>query len=80
MSTTSTSTAAPTGVALSEDAVRRVLHRRRRTAAGTSSADTPGGRTATASPAPRVQPLRRWSVAELIARALAAPSTGPARR
>jgi len=80
--TTSRRTTVPNGGALSEDAVRRVLGRSRRTRADAAPAGTPGSRTggATGSPATRVEPLRRWSVAELIARALAAPSTGPAHR
>jgi hypothetical protein len=60
MSQESNKTTFPAGDFISEDAVRGGLGRRRRTAAGA------------ASPSPRGStPLRRWSVAELVARAVA---------
>jgi hypothetical protein len=52
------------GAFVSEDAVRSALERRRR------------GRPITNTPAARRTPLRRWSVAELIARAVPRPPAG----
>ena len=81
MSTSPRRSAAPAADRLSPDALRRVLARRRRGAASSPAGDgvrdtaSPGA----ASPAPRPTPLRRWSVAELIANALAAPTSGQLR-
>ena len=77
----STPTAFPAGDLISENAVRGVLGRRRRRTPPTSSAEpvhpVPANPpTAGEDISPAVggsQPLRRWSVAELIARAAAAP-------
>ena len=52
------------GAFISEDAVRGALERRRR------------GRPTNDAPAARPTRLRRWSVAELIARAVPRPPTG----
>ncbi len=60
MSQESNRTTFPAGDFISEDAVRGALGRRRRAAAGAAS---PSSR--------RIAPLRRWSVAELVARAFA---------
>jgi len=66
-----------TGDFISEDAVRGVLGRRRRTppATATDAGDAvpANSRDQAPSPARRTAPLRRWSVAELVARAFAAP-------
>src|SRR5450755_1921903 len=63
--------AARARTAQAEASTDRGLGRSRRTRADAAPAGTPGSRTggATGSPATRVEPLRRWSVAELIARA-----------
>lgn len=70
------------GKLISENAVRGALHRRAR-AVEPDAIDGPAGRikrptpSADASPhASRSQRLRRWSVAELTARAFARPPTG----
>jgi hypothetical protein len=84
MNQESRSTQSRAGKPMSENAVRGALHRRARTVAiGTT--DGPDGRlkrpapAADASPqANRSQRLRRWSVAELTARAFARPPTGGA--
>jgi len=81
MSKESTRTAFPAGDFISENAVRGVFRRRRRRTPPTSA--TEPVHAAPANPptagedmSPAVggpPPLRRWSVAELIARAVAAP-------
>ena len=73
-------TAFHAGDFLSEGAVRDILGRRRAPPATPThavkglSADPPTAADEAPSPATRAAPLRRWSVAELVARALAQPS------
>jgi hypothetical protein len=69
------------GDSISENAVRGVFGGRRRTPPTTPTEPVPTGAAnppnagENKSPAARgLRPLRRWSVAELIARAVAAPS------
>jgi hypothetical protein len=73
---------------ISEDAVRGVLSRRRRTrqAAPADASDSAGRPVTVATAADgqspsarRAGPLRRWSVAELMARAAARPVDGMSR-
>jgi hypothetical protein len=71
---------------ISEGAVRGAFSRRRRTRqAGPADAADTAGRTVTAAAdgsapsARRAAPLRRWSVAELMARAAARPVDGMSR-
>lgn len=59
-------TTSPSGAFISEDAVRGALQRRARDRRRDGSASAVGGRTK----------LRRWSVAELIARAAPRPPAG----
>ncbi len=80
-STKSTRTHFLTGEFISEGGVRRVLGRRRstsltapaRAAAGLPANPSIAAGQATPLPPDAPPPLRRWSVAELIARAVAAP-------
>jgi hypothetical protein len=80
MSRQSHRTAFHAGDFISDDAVRGVLGRRRLNPqaiptdpARGMAADSPTAADAASSPARRTAPLRRWSVAELLARALATP-------
>jgi hypothetical protein len=82
MNQESRSTQSRAGKLISENAVRGALHRRARTVAIDAS-DGPGGRIKRPAPAAdasrqanRSQRLRRWSVAQLTARAFARPRTG----
>jgi hypothetical protein len=79
MSTPTTTRAFPAGDFISQDAVRGVLRRRRRAAVATPivADDRPAARTPADEAPPserRTRPLRRWSVAELIARGFAQPT------
>jgi hypothetical protein len=82
MSTQSKRSTFLAGDFISQDAVRGVLRRRRRAVPATSTdevnglpADPPTRADEAASDARRTTaPLRRWSVAELVARAVAPPS------
>jgi hypothetical protein len=84
MSKKSKTTATVAGDFISEDAVRRTLGRRRRSSPASPPdetnglpADRPTADPEASSPAKRTTPLRRWSVAELIARAAASrPADG----
>jgi hypothetical protein len=76
----STRTRFRAGEFISEDAVRGAFGRRPRTrpahpaeAVGALAANRPIEREEASPTAGRPAPLRRWSVAELIARAVAAP-------
>jgi hypothetical protein len=80
MSNQSTRTQFPAGDLISEDAVRGAFRRRRRSSAPKAANDAtrPPARAATAgqdtsAPAGGARLLRRWSVAQLIARAPTAP-------
>ncbi len=87
MSKESKRTAFHAGDFISEDAVRGILGRRRRTASPTptGAADGHAAITTAAAREPsrrtaRGAPLRRWSVAELIARAAGpSPADGTSR-
>lgn len=76
MSKQSSRTDFPAGDFISEDAVRGALGRRRRArhaapaAAEGTSGHHSGAAASASSYARRMTPLRRWSVAELVARAL----------
>lgn len=77
MTTDTLRTDTPNGGFISEDAVRRRMFDRRRTAATTRSAGDPdtwtvAGTGSRRGPERAGRVLRRWSVAELIARAAAA--------
>ncbi len=69
---------APSGGLISETAVRGVFRRRRRAAVSRPAEPMSGGVLSSGTDEPataaadRAVPLRRWSVAELIARAFAA--------
>jgi hypothetical protein len=87
-STQSKRAASRRGDFISEDAVRGALSRRRRIRqAGPADAVDSAGRTVTVATAAAAQspsarragPLRRWSVAELMARAAARPVDGMSR-
>ena len=81
MSNESTETSFLAGDFISENAVRGVFGRRRRAArttptdaaAGQQPANRPLGDSDTSTHEGRKRPLRRWSVAELIARAVPTP-------
>ena len=80
MNKESTRTQFLAGDFISENAVRGVFGRRRRTPPTTPSepvtagpANPPTAGQNASPPAGGLRPLRRWSVAELIARAVAAP-------
>jgi hypothetical protein len=82
MSTKATRTEFPAGDFISENAVRAVFGRRRPTSPTTSARainrlppHTSAAGQNTSTPAGQTRQLRRWSVAELIARALAPPPT-----
>jgi hypothetical protein len=79
MSTKPTKTEFPAGDFISENAVRAVFGRRRPTTPTTPArANGPHSSAAghdTTTPAGQTRHLRRWSVAELIARAIAPPPT-----
>ena len=79
MNNKSKSTASRAGNFTSEDAARRALGRRR-TPPATPTDHVNGVAAGEASPATRSAPLRRWSVAELIARAVAFPAAIGIRR
>jgi hypothetical protein len=76
MSTAPTKTDFPAGDFISENAVRAVFGRRRPTSTdavnGGSAHPSPAGE-GPSGPAGGARRLRRWSVAELIARAVAPP-------
>ena len=81
MSNETTRPRVPTGNFISEDAVRGALARRRRRRAPVTATEPQSGVAANhrnaaeraSSPAGDARPLRRWSVAELIARAAGPP-------
>lgn len=76
MSKEATTTGVPAGEFITEDAVRTVFGRRRSAPARVVNglpADSPDGGVGTAPVRSGARPLRRWSVAELLARAIAPP-------